>query len=158
MKRTSRGRHLTDAEAARLDAEREEARKYLDEALARRKAAAAGDRPAEAPGPANIYDMVALNLLVDQLREAREAQGLSLADVSERTGIDRASLNKIELRKNQNPTYGTLARYAAAVGRSLTLGLGEPASAKRPAAAVASRRSANASDVSSRRDRKNVPQ
>ncbi|MGC1272974.1 MAG: helix-turn-helix transcriptional regulator [Planctomycetaceae bacterium] len=114
---------LTAAEAA-------EARKTLAEATARRKAAKAGDRPAEAPGPANVYDLVALNRLVDELREAREAQGLSLADVSERTGIDRAALNKIETRKNQNPTYGTLARYAAAVGRSLTLGLG-PASARK---------------------------
>jgi ribosome-binding protein aMBF1 (putative translation factor) len=132
--RVTRGRHLSDAEAAQLKAQVAEAGQILAEAAERRRAAKAGDRPAEAPGPANIYDMIALNLLVDQLREAREAQGLSLADVSERTGIDRASLNKIELRKNQNPTYGTLARYAAAVGRSLTLGLGEPASAKRPAA------------------------
>ncbi len=99
------------------------ARKQLTEAMARRKAAKAGDRPAEAPGPANVYDLVALNRLVDELRAAREVQGLSLADVAERTGIDRASLNKIETRKNQNPTYGTLSRYAAAVGRSLTIGL-----------------------------------
>ncbi len=91
--------------------------------MARRKAAQAGVRPSEAPGPANVYDLVALNHLVDELRAARESQGLSLADVSQRTGIDRASLNKIETRKNQNPTYGTLARYAAAVGRTLTMGL-----------------------------------
>jgi hypothetical protein len=135
-KRVTRGRHLSDAEAARLEADRTEAGKIMAEALERRRAAVAGDRPAEAPGPATVYDLIALNLLVDQLREAREAQGLSLADVSERTGIDRAALNKIELRKNQNPTYGTLARYAAAVGRSLSLGLGEPP-AKRPAATTA---------------------
>lgn len=118
-KRTRALRRATAAEVA-------EAGKIMAEALARRKAAKAGDRPAEAPGPATIYDMIALNILVDQLREAREAQGLSLADVSERTGIDRAALNKIELRKNQNPTYGTLARYAAAVGRSLAMNLSEP--------------------------------
>lgn len=135
-KRVTLGRHLSDAEAAQLRAQIAEAGQILAEAGERRRAAKAGDRPAEAPGPANIYDMIALNLLVDQLREACEAQGLSLADVSERTGIDRASLNKIELRKNQNPTYGTLARYAAAVGRSLTLCLGDAPSAKRPVAAA----------------------
>jgi ribosome-binding protein aMBF1 (putative translation factor) len=116
---------LTTAEAA-------EARRGLAEAAARRKAAQAGNRPAEAPGPTNVYDLAALNRLVEELREARESQGLSLADVSERTGIDRAALNKIETRKNQNPTYGTLARYAAAVGRSLAMSL-DRRPAKRPA-------------------------
>ncbi|MBA3313396.1 MAG: helix-turn-helix transcriptional regulator [Planctomycetota bacterium] len=109
-------RRPTEAEAA-------DARRQLSDALARRKASKTGVRSAEAPGPANVYDLIALNRLVDELRATRESQGLSLADVSERTGIDRASLNKIETRKNQNPTYGTLARYAAAVGRSLTMGL-----------------------------------
>lgn len=139
-KRITRERHLSDAEAAQLDSDRAEAAKILAEARERRRAAKAGDRPTEAPGPATIYDMLALNVLVDQLRQARESQGLSLADVSERTGIDRAALNKIETRKNQNPTYGTLARYAAAVGRSLVLSLGEstPKAARRPAAAVRS--------------------
>ena len=117
-KAASRNRRPSKAEAA-------DARKQLKEALARRKASKAGARPAEAPGPSNVYDLIALNQLVDELRAAREMLGLSLADVSERTGIDRASLNKIETRKNQNPTYGTLARYAAAVGRSLTMGLTE---------------------------------
>lgn len=140
VKRITRGRHLSDAEAAQLESDRAQAGKILSESRERRRAAKAGDRPAEAPGPATIYDMLALNVLVDQLRQARESQGLSLADVSERTGIDRAALNKIETRKNQNPTYGTLARYAAAVGRSLVLSLGEPTrtTIQRPAGVIRS--------------------
>jgi ribosome-binding protein aMBF1 (putative translation factor) len=44
------------------------------------------------------------------LRRERERQGLSLTDLAERTGIDRATISKIETGKIANPTVGTLAK------------------------------------------------
>jgi DNA-binding XRE family transcriptional regulator len=58
-----------------------------------------------------------LQELVRALRAERERQGLSLADVAERTGIGRAAINKIELGINRNPTAETLERYALALGK-----------------------------------------
>ena len=54
------------------------------------------------------------------LKEVREALGLSLTDVSERSGIDRATLCKIENGKG-NPTIQTIGRYAAALGKRATI-------------------------------------
>jgi DNA-binding phage protein len=112
-------------------AERSKAKQEMTEAIARHKAIKSGTvaRPDESVA-ATVFDQMALNHLVDELRQRREALGLSLSDVAEKTGIDRASLNRLELRKNLNPTYGTLARYAAAVGRSLSLALTEPVKGK----------------------------
>ena len=54
--------------------------------------------------------------LIATLRAERERQGLSLTDVAERTGIDRAAIHKLEIGLNKNPTCATLARYAEALG------------------------------------------
>ncbi|MGL4554323.1 MAG: helix-turn-helix domain-containing protein [Gemmataceae bacterium] len=51
-----------------------------------------------------------------RLKQERERLGLTLADLSERTGIDQASLSRLESGKNANPTLGTLSRVAAALG------------------------------------------
>lgn len=53
------------------------------------------------------------------LRLERERQGLSLTDMAERTGIDRATISKLETGKLANPTIGTLRTYAKALGRRL---------------------------------------
>ncbi len=55
------------------------------------------------------------------LRRERERQGLSLTEIAERTGIDRATISKLETGKLANPTIGTLRTYAKALGRRLTL-------------------------------------
>ena len=52
---------------------------------------------------------------------AREAAGLTLAEVSRRCGIDQPALSRLETGHNKNPTLDTLWRYAAAVGRRLVL-------------------------------------
>jgi ribosome-binding protein aMBF1 (putative translation factor) len=66
------------------------------------------------------------------LRAERERQGLSLADVSERTGIDRATLSKLETGKVPNPTVGTLRTLARALNKRLSWSLvDEPAGAGR---------------------------
>ena len=61
--------------------------------------------------------------LVAALRAERERQGLSLADVADRSGIDRAAIHKLEIGLNRNPTVETLNRYAHALGVRLTWGL-----------------------------------
>jgi DNA-binding XRE family transcriptional regulator len=53
------------------------------------------------------------------LRRERERQGLSLTDMAERTGIDRATISKLETGKLANPTIATLRTYARALGRRL---------------------------------------
>ncbi len=57
------------------------------------------------------------------LRRERERQGLSLTDIAERTGIDRATISKLETGKIVNPTIGTLRTYAKALGRRLAWSL-----------------------------------
>ena len=72
-----------------------------------------------------------LLVLLAALRAERERQGLSLADLSARSGIERAMLNKLELGKVANPTVATLRAFAAALGGQLTLGLALPAAERR---------------------------
>src|SRR4029077_15767626 len=54
-----------------------------------------------------------------QVRAFREAQGLTLKDVSERCGIDVATLSKLENGKQSNPTLFTMLLYVGAVGKRL---------------------------------------
>ena len=63
--------------------------------------------------------------LLKQLKAAREAQGLSLADVTARTGMDRSALSKLETGQRPNPTLETLVRYAEAVGKRLMVSLAD---------------------------------
>jgi DNA-binding Xre family transcriptional regulator len=66
------------------------------------------------------------------LRAERERQGLSLSDVSERSGIDRATLSKLETGKVPNPTVSTLRAMAGALNKRLSWSLiDEPAGAGR---------------------------
>jgi DNA-binding phage protein len=60
-----------------------------------------------------------------ELRRARSARGLSLSEISRRSGIDLASLSRLEGGKNPNPTFETLSRYADALGLRLELSLVE---------------------------------
>src|SRR5215469_783516 len=52
-----------------------------------------------------------LQQAVAELKKAREAAGLSLAQVAERSGIDKAALSRLETGRQINPTVATLARY-----------------------------------------------
>jgi hypothetical protein len=63
----------------------------------------------------------ALRPFVAEIKRAREATGLTLAEVSRRCGIDQPALSRLENGHNKNPTLDTLWRYAAAVGRRLVL-------------------------------------
>ncbi len=83
------------------------------------------------PGPDELIDrgeidelvphgqFMELRLLTAQLRLMREKQGLSLAGVSERSGLTRAAISRLENGWNLNPTLETLSRYAAALGAQI---------------------------------------
>lgn len=62
-----------------------------------------------------------LRLFVEEIKRAREASGLTLAEVSRRSRIDQPALSRLENGHNKNPTLDTLWRYAAAVGLRLVL-------------------------------------
>ena len=67
-----------------------------------------------------------LRQVLAALRAERERRGLSLSDINERTGIDRAALSRLENNENANPTLATLERYAEAVGKQVVVLLSEP--------------------------------
>ena len=54
---------------------------------------------------------------IRQLKEAREAAGMTLAEVSARSGLAVESLSRLETGAQTNPTWKTLGLYALAVGR-----------------------------------------
>lgn len=54
--------------------------------------------------------------LAAALRTERQKAGLSLADLSTKTGLDRAAISRLENGVQDNPTIGTLGRYANALG------------------------------------------
>jgi DNA-binding XRE family transcriptional regulator len=51
------------------------------------------------------------------LKGERKRNGLTIGDVAERSGLDRAVISRLENGKQDNPTVATLMRYAAAVGK-----------------------------------------
>ena len=59
--------------------------------------------------------------LMQKLKARREAKGLSLTDVSERSGLTRQVISKLETGGNINPTLETLFRYSLAIDALVTL-------------------------------------
>ena len=72
-----------------------------------------------------------LRQAVQLLKSERLAQGLSLADVEQRTGLGKSALSRLETDPDANPTLTTLARYAEALGKQLAVTLHERATAAR---------------------------
>src|SRR5207237_3927218 len=72
-------------------------------------------------GPIKSGAFFAVKTLIHDLKNARQAAGLTLATVSKRTGMDQATLSRLENGRQPNPTVDTLWRYARAVGRRLLL-------------------------------------
>jgi ribosome-binding protein aMBF1 (putative translation factor) len=67
--------------------------------------------------------------IVRQFRDAREAAGISLAELEQRTGIRKSVLSRLENSRAPNPTLATLQRYAEALGARVVFSL-ETGSAK----------------------------
>ncbi len=59
---------------------------------------------------------------IGALTQARWSRGLSLQDVAERMGTDRANVHRLETAGG-NPTIATLVRYAEAVGKRMVITL-----------------------------------
>lgn len=55
--------------------------------------------------------------MLQALKRERKRSGLSIGEVAERSGLDRAVVSRLENGKQDNPTVATLMRYAAAVGK-----------------------------------------
>ena len=111
MRHVSRDRRLTPEEAARYKAVREQVAEELPDLIARHHE--------------RLAALDQLQELLGQLKAAREERGLSLADLTERTGMDRSALSKLETGRRPNPTVETLVRYAAAVGKRLVVSLAD---------------------------------
>jgi hypothetical protein len=73
--------------------------------------------PRELADAAPFY--LALRECIRELKAAREASGLTLAEVSARSGLAVESLSRLETGALTNPTWKTLGMYAKAVGRRL---------------------------------------
>lgn len=58
-----------------------------------------------------------------ELRATRHAMGFSLAEIGERTGIEKSNLSRLENARHPNPTIDTLMRYANAVGKEIVITL-----------------------------------
>jgi len=56
-----------------------------------------------------------------RIKARRETLNLSLTELSNRCGIDRAALSRLENGQIENPTLGTLERVAHALRQRLTL-------------------------------------
>jgi DNA-binding XRE family transcriptional regulator len=109
VKRIIRDRRLTPEEAAKYNAIREQVAEELPDLIARHQERMAATDPWQE--------------VLKQLKAAREEKGLSLSDLTERTGMDRSALSKLETGQRPNPTVETLVRYAEAVGKRLVVSL-----------------------------------
>ena len=112
-RRMRRFDELTPGEKAKVEASR--ARRRTPEAQAEEERVRAAIRE-ELP-PLQLDDDTRAALAA--LRAERERRGLSLADLAERTGIDKAMLSRLETGKIPNPTLSTLRAYAKALGKRL---------------------------------------
>ncbi len=61
-------------------------------------------------------EYLSLAEFVAGLKQFRQTHQLSLADVAQRSGIDKAALSRIENGLNPNPTFATLETIARAMG------------------------------------------
>ena len=75
----------------------------------------------EFEGPYRHGDVMAFLSAIAGLKRRREQLGLSLADVSERSGLDKGMLSRLENGKILNPTMSTLWRYAEALDMQVAL-------------------------------------
>jgi DNA-binding Xre family transcriptional regulator len=79
----------------------------------------------EYSAPVSQGEWLGLLQFVAQLKELRMQRKLSLADIAERTGIDKAAISRIENGLNPNPTVVTLEALSRALGARLKLVLEE---------------------------------
>lgn len=108
-------RPLSDADRRKYRKIRSQLQKEKEEILA------------EARGHKAAHDALVADLrkAFEVLKAERIAQGLSLADMRERTGIGRSALSRLENDEEPNPTIHTLMRYAEGLGKKILIKLGD---------------------------------
>lgn len=75
----------------------------------------------EYDGPFEQGEYIEMRIALTNLKKEREKSGLTLSQVSKKSGIDKGALSRIENGLQTNPTLDTLYRYARALGRELKL-------------------------------------
>jgi DNA-binding Xre family transcriptional regulator len=113
LRRVHRQIERTPEELAELRAVREQLQREkpsLDDLIA----------SGEYEGPYRHGDVMAFLSAIATLKREREQRGLTLAEVSERSGLDTGMLSRLENGKVLNPTLTTLWRYAEALGMQVT--------------------------------------
>lgn len=116
MKRMRRTSDHSAAEKARLQALRDQfqtTRPSLEELVA-------SGEYAEPVRHGVTLDAMHIALL---LKQAREEAALSLAEVSQRCGLDRSAISRLENGMYENTTIHTLSRLAAAYGKRFIIQL-----------------------------------
>jgi DNA-binding Xre family transcriptional regulator len=108
MKRTTKSKRSPDERAE-------------EEAVRRQHAANPLRRPAA--GAINQQSFAAILSLLARFKTMRESQGLTLAELAERMGIDAPALSRLETGKMLNPTLATLHKWAEALGQKLEVDL-----------------------------------
>ena len=95
-------------------------------AAARKRAEQTRRQLGHKPGPAELLTpqehadaapfYLVLRDYIRQLKEAREAAGVTLAELSAQTNLAVETLSRLETGALTNPTWKTLGTYAAALG------------------------------------------
>ncbi len=67
-----------------------------------------------------------IHQIMASLKKERQRQGLTLADLSVRSGIDQAALSKLETGSHSNPTLETLYRVALGLNKEIVCVLRDP--------------------------------
>jgi DNA-binding XRE family transcriptional regulator len=103
----------TPEELARLKATRE---KFQQQRPTLEQLVQSGET--DEPVPLGAY--LETKVLLQRLKKERANAGLSLTEVAERAGMDKAAISRLENGRQANPTVATLWRYAMALGKQIT--------------------------------------
>ncbi len=79
---------------------------------------------------------------LQSLKQERQRRGITINEVAERSGLDRAVVSRLENGKQDNPTVATLMRYAGAIGKRFLWSYEDLAAKAEPHNGKASRRRA----------------
>jgi DNA-binding XRE family transcriptional regulator len=89
------------------------------------------------PAPGSPAAAIAgLRLLIGKLKKAREEIGLSLGQLAKRTGMDKATLSRLENEHVANPGLDTVLRYLHALGKDVQWRLVDLTTPKKKARAL----------------------
>lgn len=118
IKRIQRTTKVTPEEAARVKAIRD---KHQREKPSMEQVLAEDPDAFET----TMGELMQLRQIAHLLKNARLEQSLTLAEISERTGIDQGALSRFENGSSINPTLSTISRIATALGKSVQVTLSD---------------------------------